>query len=494
MRPPLRYGRREGGCAVACLALFPVFTSLADAQEANSDPESEAKKGQVFDGTLIQGGVYEGTDGMTDTISHEHSKKYVHVNLQTGAGDGDDDSPSFGDHYQNIENIIGSRYGDTLTGNDQDNRIEGREGWDDLYGGAGDDELQGEEGNDKLNGEEGNDTLLGGLGDDRLEGGDGDDVLRYVFGSGSDYPLGGSGDDNFIFDVDKDRPDVSRDMDNVALVDGGDGHDTLTFVQFIWPDSGSLIFNFRIDSDLTDNEGKIRNIEGIRIDGNDIYFIFLVENMDFTKLSLGIAFDPNDPSDDDRHTDYPSFAARGTAGSNMIRGIGKIDGGAGDDVLEGNVLFGGSGDDIVVGRKYGDILTGGPGTDVLSGRGGKDEFHFSRGDGEDRVTDLAVGEVLVFYDLDPSSLRHISGDHGYEIRYGEGDVVTFDGVETLKYKEITVGDIRGENPPWSDFEKPYFDEYQVPPNRSFLNDSDFNIVNDHEVEDTLLMITVVNNK
>ena len=134
---------RVAAVLVACLALFPVFTSLADAQEAKPDPESEAKKGQVFDGTLIQGGVYEGTDGLTDTISYEHSKKYVHVNLQTGAGGGGDDSPSLGDHYQSIENIIGSQHGDTLTGNDQDNRIEGGEGWDSLYGGAGDDQLQG---------------------------------------------------------------------------------------------------------------------------------------------------------------------------------------------------------------------------------------------------------------------------------------------------------------------------------------------------------------
>ena len=72
---------RVAAVLVACLSLSPVFTSLANAQEVKPDPESEAKKGQVFDGTLIQGSIYEGTDGLTDTISYEHSKKHVHVNL-----------------------------------------------------------------------------------------------------------------------------------------------------------------------------------------------------------------------------------------------------------------------------------------------------------------------------------------------------------------------------------------------------------------------------
>ena len=40
------------------------------------------------------------------------------------------------DFFKNIENLIGSRYGDTLTGDDGDNVIEGGPGIDDLDGGG----------------------------------------------------------------------------------------------------------------------------------------------------------------------------------------------------------------------------------------------------------------------------------------------------------------------------------------------------------------------
>ena len=42
-----------------------------------------------------------------------------------------------GDKLLNIENIIGSFNGDTLTGNHLANRLEGGDGGDTLYGGAG---------------------------------------------------------------------------------------------------------------------------------------------------------------------------------------------------------------------------------------------------------------------------------------------------------------------------------------------------------------------
>ena len=56
-----------------------------------------------------------------------------------------------------IENLIGSEYADTLTGNDADNHI---------FGGAGGDTIRGGLGNDVLDGGLGNDTLIGGVGDD----------------------------------------------------------------------------------------------------------------------------------------------------------------------------------------------------------------------------------------------------------------------------------------------------------------------------------------
>lgn len=80
-----------------------------------------------------------------------------------------------------IENIVGSRYKDILTGNGAANKI---------WGGANGDKLVGNGGADQLFGEDGNDTLLGGLGNDILVGGKGKDLLT-----------GGSGNDVFDFNA-----------------------------------------------------------------------------------------------------------------------------------------------------------------------------------------------------------------------------------------------------------------------------------------------------
>lgn len=74
--------------------------------------------------------VLDGSDGV-DTLSHEYSRVGVNVDLLNGAGEdypvdenGDPVSiaplsASAGDRYANIENVIGSRFADTLAGDDR---------------------------------------------------------------------------------------------------------------------------------------------------------------------------------------------------------------------------------------------------------------------------------------------------------------------------------------------------------------------------------------
>ena len=95
-----------------------------------------------------------------------------------------------------IENVIGTRFADTIWGNSAANRIGGGPGNDWLYGGSGDDRLIGGPGDDHLCGESGNDILEGGYGNDWLYGGDGNDLL--VGGRGADYLSGDVGDDVII--------------------------------------------------------------------------------------------------------------------------------------------------------------------------------------------------------------------------------------------------------------------------------------------------------
>ncbi|MEL6464395.1 MAG: fasciclin domain-containing protein [Pseudomonadota bacterium] len=101
-------------------------------------------------------------------------------------------------------------------------------------------------------------------------------------------------------------------------------------------------------------------------------------------------------------------------------------GGDGDDILRGgrgeDTLDGGDGDDRLVGARNDDMLTGGAGADV---------FVFGRRDGEDVITDFAIGE-------DAIKLRHFSdhrnvldlvsdGEDGATLTFGK-TVVTLDGV------------------------------------------------------------------
>jgi Ca2+-binding RTX toxin-like protein len=77
----------------------------------------------------------------------------VTVNLATGTASGGEGA----DTLTGIENLYGSKHGDTLTGDDNANN---------LYGQSGDDLISGGGGLDTLGGGGGNDTLYGGAGID----------------------------------------------------------------------------------------------------------------------------------------------------------------------------------------------------------------------------------------------------------------------------------------------------------------------------------------
>ena len=154
--------------------------------------------GGAGDDTLYGGAgddTLDGGDGI-DTLSYRNDEAGVTVNL---ASETVTDSWGDTDTISNFENIEGSAFVDTLTGDDNDNVLIGLAGNDTLNGGAGDDMLVGGDGIDTLNGGEGNDTLVGGAGDDTLNGGEGDDTL--VGGAGSNRLTGGEGNDSFVLDI-----------------------------------------------------------------------------------------------------------------------------------------------------------------------------------------------------------------------------------------------------------------------------------------------------
>jgi len=164
---------------------------------------------------LLEGGAGDdilnggGAAGGVDTVTYANAASGVTANLNTGsASDGDGGT----DTLQYIENITGSEYGDTITGNGLDNVLRGLEG------------------NDTISGDWGNDILYGDAGADTLSGGNGSDIL--YGGTGADTLTGGNSADTFVFEG-TDASDTITDFstaqnDKLDVSDILEGYNPLT--------------------------------------------------------------------------------------------------------------------------------------------------------------------------------------------------------------------------------------------------------------------------
>ncbi|WP_447768703.1 retention module-containing protein [Pseudomonas kilonensis] len=121
--------------------------------------------GEAGNDLLYSGAGNDLLDGGTgnDTASYAHATAGVTVNLgllaaQNTVGAGTDT-------LTGIENLVGSNFNDTLTGDGASNRINGGLGHDVLNGGGGDD------------------LLIGGLGNNTLTGGSGADTFQWQAGN-----------------------------------------------------------------------------------------------------------------------------------------------------------------------------------------------------------------------------------------------------------------------------------------------------------------------
>ncbi len=165
---------------------------------------------------VVDADSYVGGDGV-DEISYSPGVGAVTVDLggvaDAGrAGEGDDIAAD-------VENVVGTEAGDTLTGDAGGNVLRGQ---------AGPDRLTGDEGNDTLDGGSGNDVLVEGgtptaidvLDADALLGGPGADTVSYPGAAAVRIDLDDVSDDGRTGEGDNVRSDVEA-------VGGGEGRDTL---------------------------------------------------------------------------------------------------------------------------------------------------------------------------------------------------------------------------------------------------------------------------
>ena len=127
---------------------------------------------------LLEGGpggdYLDGGEGI-DTASYASSASDVWVILNNSTPERDGDAE--GDYLTSIENLIGSAYEDSLSGDGLANRIQGGDGGDYISGGGGNDEVEGGKGEDLMAANEGDDKMVGGDGSDVMSAGAGKDEL-----------------------------------------------------------------------------------------------------------------------------------------------------------------------------------------------------------------------------------------------------------------------------------------------------------------------------
>lgn len=371
----LSTGAATGGDASGDILSFIgnlVGSNFDDTLVGESNTSNWLEGGAGADTLNGGGGAFD-----ADRASYLRSSMGVVASLEDQSQNTND---ALGDQYVSIEGLHGSRYDDTLVGDDGDNVLNGDAGDDLLIAGHGSDTIQGSYGfdtlsyrnlleavvidltdwsssssvvaddevfnaitgtskeieayegtefNDTLRGGELHDALIGRAGNDSIFGFKGDDALSGEIGN--DFLIGHAGDDTLL---------------------GGDGEDTLQ--------GGSGADSF---------EGGA---------GTDLVL--------YADSDVALLVDLQLPS-----------VNTGEASGDLFVSIENLTGSVYSDDLRGNffdnLIAGSDGQDTIHGRDGNDTLEGGDGNDILLGGDGADALF--GGVGLDRVAYWAAASGLV---------------------------------------------------------------------------------------------------
>jgi Ca2+-binding RTX toxin-like protein len=405
--------------------------------------------------------VLDGGDGI-DQAHYGDSGAKVTVNLALGTGSGGD---AEGDTFISIEDVFGSAYDDTITGNSVANTIWGNAGNDTLHGGDGSDTIYGNSGNDYLFGDGGDDVLIPGSGNNQLDGGAGINTVDY---SGAAHSVS----------VDLSGARVSGEFD--PQTGNFFTHDTYTSIE--------NVIGSAFDDVLRGDSGNNVLVGGAGAD------VFIggggIDTVDYSSASSGVKvlLNWNDGEWGDAAGDTFSGIRNitgsayddglvGTERANVIlggAGNDRIDGGGGGDNLDGGDgidtlayiyssagvmvdigtngtntgdqiknfenLIGSAYNDVLIGSNDDNCISGFAGNDTLVGNGGSDTFQFLTGQlaffglspGQQTVADYTVGQdKLEFVDLhgfDDLSFSQVGADTVITYQHGVPGSVTLQGV------------------------------------------------------------------
>ncbi|MFO1329537.1 MAG: calcium-binding protein [Rubrivivax sp.] len=333
-------------------------------------------------GEYIRGGPGNDTldgGGGIDRTDYRRAPAGVVVSLLAGSASGGDGN----DVLSHFENVSGSlTFGDTLTGDNGPNDIDGRGGDDSLAGLAG------------------NDTLWAGTGQDTVDGGADTDTLMLV-AAFAGYTLSRpNATDLVLFNAASGENITARNVENLQFTDvmrtvaslllvtpspfadtleGTGANDSIDALA-----GNDSVSSFEGDDTLIGGPGNDTLLGGAGADTYrvDSYLDVVIENadpgVDVVELSVTTA---------GTYT-VPAFVEFVSAPGGTV--AVSIDGSSGDETLVGNAganrLRGGAGNDF---------LSGGDGIDTLIGGAGDDVYGLSvPGDVVDEVADSGSGTDL----------------------------------------------------------------------------------------------------
>ena len=402
-----------------------VFSSRGQVLEGGAG--ADALSGDAGD-DLIAGGagadVLSGGAG-ADTLSYAASGAGVTVDLASGTVSGGD---AAGDTISGFENVLGSAFADTLSGDAGDNVLTGGAGADILAGGLGANTLDyadsatavsvdlatglvsggeaegdvisgfenvvGSGGDDSLTGDGGDNILTGNGGNDILDGGAGADLL--TGGIGDDELTGGLGDDRLEGNAGADRLDGAAGADILA---GGAGRDTLSYAASTAAVRIDLALGTGSGGDATGDlisgiEVVIGSAHGDTLTGDDGNNELhggagddtLIGGLGSNTLDGGAGVDTASYAVSDSAVTVDLTTGRASfGGRNQIDQLIAIENVIGS--IHADHLVGDDGANRLSGGTGNDTLDGGAGDDLLDDRGGADTYHFGAGYGVDVVSD-----------------------------------------------------------------------------------------------------------
>ncbi len=401
--------------------------------------------GEAGDDTLSGGAGNDQIIGGTgsDWISYLNAPAAVTVNLATFATSGGDGVDSIGE----LENVRGSAFGDTLTGDGAVNVLMGEGGDDILTGALGNDLIDGGTGSDwaaydaapspvavdlnagmstggdgndvylsieNARGSAFNDTLTGSASDNRLTGNAGDDIL--TGGAGFDTLDGGLGNDWAIYET---AP--SAVVVNLTTRSAGGGHGT-DVVNGIENVKGSAY------GDIIVGDTAANNLMGFNGDDH---------------ITGGAG---NDTLDGGSGNDWAMYeaapaavvvnlatsTATGGHGTDTVWSFENAAGSAYGDTITGttgaNTLLGNGGNDLISGGSGDDVIKGGAGNDALDGGAGVDWASYT-GAPAAVVVDLSAGTAGGGHGSDTLvGFENVRGSARADTLIGDGLVNTLQGM------------------------------------------------------------------